>query len=180
MKYLHKGGYVSTYTREEMEKRDRDEGRIRMPAVCITAIIGLGGAVCLWDQNVEAMEPMLKKLGLYGKARCARGLMVWILDKICRKLSYRQNCTIQENVKDMVISCGTKVAPRCVNISQDKMDVMVETILQEKCSLCMATAAEAKHCKLRETLDAVPGVVSDESGVWSCPYMQGKRQEWEV
>ena len=49
MKYLHKGGYVSTYTREEMEKRDRDEGRIRMPAVCITAIIGLGGAVCLWD-----------------------------------------------------------------------------------------------------------------------------------
>ncbi len=180
MKWRRDGGMVIDVDRRTMEQIDKEEGRVRLPAQCITALIGLGGAIVLWKQNADIMAPTLKKMGLWDKTRCAEGLMRWILDRICRNMCVRQNLAIQENTRDMIISVGVKPAPRCINVPQDVADELVGAVMRDTCNMCLKDEREAGKCPLRKALDAVPGVVSDESGWWACPYMQGEKQKWEV
>ncbi len=180
MRYIKAGGQKAWQDREKLEEQDKREGRMRVPAQVLTAIIGMGGGISLWAQNIEMMKPTLQKMGLWGKARCCLGLMQWIKNAMYLKISTKQIRTIQENTKDMIVSVSTKPNPRTVNLPTATVEELLEVILQEKCGLCLCDRQAAEKCELRKLLDTVPNVVSDESNFWACPYMQGGTQEWKV
>lgn len=160
--------YVTT---EQMRENDEREGRSRVPASIIDAIIGLCGALQLLENDNKLIERTARQYDLWRCFRVAEGNLRKGIEGLTRKISTRQALSIRENTTDLNICVSARPSAMCVNIPVAACDVLVDHALSYCANECLCNEAEARKCPLRDVLSSIPGMQKEDDGIGLCPYM---------
>lgn len=159
-------------TKEGWAQMDMDEGRVRVPNSVMEAIVTLIACVKVAMKAVVTILPFIKKTGAGKMLKAQIAGMHKSLSDILRKVSVKQNRTLENNTQLVTITVSSGKLPAMINIDVDDMECICNRALEMCAFSCGCTREESKECRLRQAFEQVASasVEAVHEDPTKCPY----------